>query len=232
MINAYVIRIKGDEYAGRAVRRLEDSRPTNVLLREFDAITPDQVDRLMKRYRLKWNYPWEGEEHDIQSGMIKRAYQTADPKKRIGCFISHYMLWERCIKHDEPMIIHEHDAIYYDDKPLPVHQFENSKYDIIGLNTPERATRLANVYHTKVQESEGDIVRAPEIDHYMVPQGIAGNSAYYINPRGASKMVSLTKEFGCWPNDALMCRQLVPLLGQTKEYYTYIQPGIQSQTVT
>jgi len=36
-----------------------------------------------------------------------RPYVTADPKKRMGCFISHYMLWLRCVKYDEPIIIHD-----------------------------------------------------------------------------------------------------------------------------
>jgi len=63
----------------------------------------------------------------------------------------------------------------------------------------------------------------------MVPQGIAGNSSYWINPQGAQIMIDLTKEYGAWPNDALMCRQLVTSLGQSKKYYTYVQ-GLQSTT--
>ncbi len=97
------------------------------------------------------------------------------------------------------------------------------------MNDPRNATRLAAVYDRVVQESEGDIVRAPVIDQQMIPQGIAGNSSYYINPRGAREMVSLTSRYGAWPNDALMCRQLVPKLGQTKNYYTYVQ-GLGSTT--
>ena len=80
-----------------------------------------------------------------------------------------------------------------------------------------------------LKESIGKIVRAPIIDGDMVPQGIAGNSSYYMNPRGAREMVSLVEKYGAWPNDALMCRQLVGTLGQTKKYYTYVQ-GLQSTT--
>jgi len=229
MINAYVIHLVGDEIANRAVRKLEDSLPTNVKLIEFDAIKPTAVKRLMTKHRITWNYPWQGEFHDIASGLIKKAYPTKVANKRIACFLSHYLLWQRCIKYDEPMIIHEHDAIYFSSDPLPIEDFENSQYDIIGLNDPRGATRLAAVYDRVVQESEGDIVRAPIIDNMMVPQGIAGNSSYYIKPRGAREMVSLTEQYGAWPNDALMCRQLVSKLGQTKKYYTYVQ-GLNSST--
>ena len=229
MMNAYVIRLKGDEYAERATRKLYDSMPSNLHLIEFDAIKPTQVKRLMTSHKIHWNYPWEGEHHDIASGLIKKAYPTKVANKRIACFLSHYLLWQRCIKYDEPMVIHEHDAIYFNDISLPIEQFAQSHYNIIGLNDPRNATRLAQIYDRVVQESEGDIVRAPVIDHMMVPQGIAGNSSYYIKPSGAREMVSLVETYGAWPNDAIMCRQLVSTLGQTKKYYTYVQ-GLESTT--
>ena len=42
-------------------------------------------------------------------------------------------------------------------------------------------------------------------------------------------MLNLVKEHGLWPNDALMCRQLVPKLSVTKKFYTQIQ-GTRSTT--
>ena len=69
----------------------------------------------------------------------------------------------------------------------------------------------------------------PKIDHYDIPQGLAGNSAYIIKPSGASRMLELVKQHGLWPNDALMCRQLVPRLGVTKKFYTKVQ-GLRSTT--
>ena len=131
--------------------------------------------------------------------------------------------------YDEPIVIHEHDAIYYSEDELLLEQFAKSSFDIIGLNDPRGATRLASIYDNRVQEQQLALCRAPLIDQHMVPQGIAGNSAYYIEPAGAQKMLSLVKEYGAWPNDALMCRQLVPTLGQSKKYYTYVQ-GLESTT--
>ena len=228
-IKAYVIALRGDEVVNKAVQRLNDSAPSNAIMHNFDAVVPKRVSVLSRTYNLEWNYPWSGQEMDIKSGLIKSAYPTKEPKRRIACFFSHYLLWLRCIAMEEPIIIHEHDACYFNDDPLPLEAMAASPYTIIGLNDPRKATRLSGSYHTKVQEQPLDICRAPEIDQPMVPQGIAGNSSYYIEPKGADKMIGLTKEFGAWPNDALMCRQLVPKLGQTKKYYTYVQ-GIQSTT--
>ena len=56
-----------------------------------------------------------------------------------------------------------------------------------------------------------------------IAQGIGGNSAYYIKPEGAKKLLELVDEYGAWPNDALMCHQLVANLGVTKTHYTTVQ---------
>ena len=63
----------------------------------------------------------------------------------------------------------------------------------------------------------------PTIDDISVPQGLAGNSAYIIKPAGAKQMIELVDEYGLWPNDAIMCKQLVKGLGVTKKFYTKVQ---------
>ena len=44
-----------------------------------------------------------------------------------------------------------------------------------------------------------------------------------IKPSGAIRMLKLVEEFGLWPNDAIMCRQLFPDLYVTRKFYTTIQ---------
>lgn len=229
MIQAYVIKIPGNEISDRATRRLITSSPNNVSIKEFDAVTPENVDKTMRRLKVKWNYPWQGEDWCFKSGLIKRAYQTRDPKARMACFMSHYILWQKCAKYGSPQIIFEHDSIFFNDDELPIDQLVDSKYDIIGLNSPISATRMAKRYDELVQQSKSSLTDAPYIDEYNIPQGIAGNSAYFIKPAGAQKMIDLTNEYGAWPNDALMCKQLVNNLGQTKKYYTHVQ-GLPSTT--
>ena len=42
---------------------------------------------------------------------------------------------------------------------------------------------------------------------------------------GANTMLNLVDQYGLWPNDALMCRQLVGIkkLGVTTTHYTKVQ---------
>ena len=69
----------------------------------------------------------------------------------------------------------------------------------------------------------------PWIDDRSVPQGLPGNSAYIIKPNAAKKLVNLVNEYGLWPNDAIMCKQLIFEMGCTKKHFTQVQ-GTRSTT--
>ena len=197
-------------------------------LEMHEAIELHKVEGFCGGNGLIWNYPLEGQISDIKSGLIKSAYQTADLRKRMSCFLSHWYLWQKCKTLDETILILEHDARFI--KKLPADStFARANYDIIGINDPSMATRKSKVYHDKILERSEFFQPVPRIDEFNVPQGLAGNSAYVIKPEGAKLMIELTQEYGMWPNDALMCYQLVPRLGVTRNFYTRIQ-GLRSTT--
>lgn len=228
-----VITIKGGEISESAAEKFMESARTHsvtnvVNLFRFDAIIPDQVQPMMKELNLSWNYPWKGSVFDMKSGLKKSAYHTNVPRRRIACFLSHYLLWKECAEKEESMFIFEHDALFTG--PIPLEILQESKYSIIGLNSPMGATRKPTMFHKYVQERGEGVVNCPKIDLDHIPQGIAGNSAYYIKPQGAKKLLSLVDEYGAWPNDAIMCRQLLfGMLGVLNPYCTKIQ-GTKSTT--
>jgi len=231
MIRSYVITIAGNKQSKNSAEitiRTSNSVGNEFKLEIYDAVIPSQVDSLMKQYGLKWAYPWEGSRLDLASGLKLSAYETADPKKRIACFLSHYNLWKKCVELDEPIIVLEHDAVFVN--KVDIDLIHMSKYDIIALNDPRGATRRSQLYHDMVRNSMLPVVDVPKIDDDQVPQGLPGNSAYYIKPRGAKRMIQLVNEYGAWPNDALMCKQLMPnRLGIVREFCTKVQ-GTQSTT--
>ena len=193
-----------------------------------EAIAVDKVEMIAAGNGLNWNYPWEGKVSDLKSGLIKSAYTTADPRKRISCFVSHWYLWQKCVKLDEMILILEHDSRFI--KKLPADStFARADFDIIGINDPSMATRKSKIYHDMILERVDFFQPVPRIDEFNIPQGLAGNSAYVIKPAGAKLMLELSQEYGMWPNDALMCYQLVPKLGVTRNFYTRIQ-GLRSTT--
>jgi GR25 family glycosyltransferase involved in LPS biosynthesis len=122
----------------------------------------------------------------------------------------------------------EHDALFI--KKVDYEAILKSNYDIIGINSPASATRRAHQFHDIVQGKAAWIQPVPDIDEFNIPQGLAGNSAYIIKPTGAKNLLNTVKKYGVWPNDAIMCKQLIPNLGVTKTYFTRIQ-GLPSTTV-
>jgi hypothetical protein len=229
MIKAICITIKDNKISENGYNRLvETSKQVgndfNIL--KWNAITPDTVDYFMSNAGLTWNYPWSGSYEDPITGLIKSAYMTTNQKARIACACSHYCLWSESAVNNTTMLIMEHDAMFI--KKLDFNPDDTSA-TILGINSPLGATRKANVFHKVVQETKSKFQLAPIIDNDKIPQGLAGNSAYIIKPEGAKKLLELVDEHGLWPNDAIMCRQLIPKLGVTKEYYTKVQ-GLESTT--
>lgn len=193
---------------------------------KWDAVIPTNVNEFMMGIGIRWNYPWEGEVVDFATGLKKSAYKTANPKARMACACSHYCLWHESATTDTTMLILEHDAYFtnkidFDPKDI--------KAEILGINNPLGATRKSQLYYDMIMQSVASYQLVPWIDNAYVPQGLAGNSAYIIKPSGAKHLIELVKQYGLWPNDAIMCRQLVPRLGVTRKFYTNIQ-GLKSTT--
>ena len=228
-MRAYAIVIKDNSTSEQGYSNLVDSYMevnNEFPLKRFDAVTPATVDDILKNTNLKWNYPWQGEVIDFATGLTKRAYQTKNQKARIACALSHYLLWEQCVILDKPILIMEHDSIFI--KKIDFVP-EDTGYDIIGINNPLGCTRKSKVYHDKILEKPQKFQLAPYVDDDMkIPQGLAGNSAYVVKPDGAHDLIRLVVKHGLWPNDAIMCRQLIDV-AVTRKFYTRVQ-GLPSTT--
>ena len=230
-MKAYVICIKGNSISEEGADKLIQSsrRVKNKFeINLFDAVTPSMANTVLFGNGLKWKYPWQGQETDLSTGLIKSAYQTANRDSRIACAMSHWLLWHKCATKEEPLLILEHDAIFIE--KLDYDSILKSNYDIIGINSPASATRKAHMFHDIVQSKSAWIQPVPDVDEFNVPQGLAGNSAYIIKPAGAQNLLDASRKHGVWPNDALMCKQIIPKLGVTKTYFTRVQ-GLPSTTV-
>jgi GR25 family glycosyltransferase involved in LPS biosynthesis len=229
-MKAYAIVMKGNDVSELGYETMVKSSEAvgnDFEIQRYDAVIANDAIATQRVFDLNWNYPWDKPVRDIATGLLKTPYPTQNYKARIACALSHYALWKYCDLNNETIIILEHDAVWK--QKLPEWVTIDSKYDIIGINDPRGATRRSRQFHEEVQKKEPMIQRPPVIDEEYVPQGIAGNSAYIMKPSGAKKMLDLVDQYGLWPNDAIMCRQLVRTLGVTKIYYTGVQ-GLPSTT--
>ena len=220
---AYSIVIKDNETSETGFNNLVESSKkvgNDFEIEKFKAVTPPDVKEVLQAHKLQWNYPWEGTVTDFSSGLTKRAYETRSPKARVACALSHYRLWNLCANTNKSILILEHDAVFTTALDF---NMNDSKFNILGINNPLGCTFKSRDYCHTILKNDSKEQSVPRLAPANVPQGLAGNSAYIIKPAGANKLISLVKEFGLWPNDAIMCYQLVPKLGVTRKFYTGIQ---------
>ena len=215
------------EYASQICIQSSEAVGNNFEVELFNAIIPENVNKLLLTENIKWTYP-EVHTRDFRSGLTLHPYVTSNKNARIACGLSHYFLWKECLENNQPYLILEHDAEFI--LKLDYQYILDSRFDIVGLNDPRGATRMSHVFYDTVINSKTDILPVPIVDNTEVPQGLAGNSAYIIKPSGARKMLDAVIYYGLWPNDALMCRQLIPGLGVTKKFYTRVQKMEKSTT--
>ena len=235
MIKGYIISMVNNHESTLATRQVINSikkTQSEIDPIVFPATTPDTLAEDLRKIKsfdatnLQYTYPQQGERLDIASGLKLRAYETGNIKNRIACMVSHMRLWEECIDLKKDIVILEHDALFTNKF---VHK-EGYMGNVIGLNDPRGMTRKSGVFHDLISKQVG-IQEVPWVDDTKdYPQGLAGNSAYTMTPLIASKLLYSVEEFGMWPNDALMCKQLFPQLKVVYPYYTTIQQGLKSTT--
>ena len=215
------------EFASHTCIESSNRAGNNFDINIWNAIIPEQVNSLLIKENIQWTYP-DVHKIDFKSGLTLHPYVTRNKNARIACGLSHYLLWKECAESNESYLILEHDAEFI--RKLDYQYILDSKYDIIGINDPRGATRKSNIFYQTILNSKTDILPPPKVDDMSVPQGLAGNSAYIIKPAGAQKVINAVKEYGLWPNDAIMCQQLIKGMGVTRNFYTKVQNMSSSTT--
>ncbi|MPW37520.1 glycosyltransferase family 25 protein [Vibrio sp. B1Z05] len=107
----------------------------------------------------------------------------------IACFASHYLLWQRCIALDEPIVIFEDNFELIEGAVLHTENaFSHiNKYGYIKLSTTENINKPP-IFH-KIEDID-DLVG---IGYYN--QETAGTTAYIISPKVAKSLIDGASEF-------------------------------------
>ena len=237
-MQAYIISMINNHESTVATRMvIESIKKTGTQLEPviLPATTPQTIGEGMEGLNLSgtaWTYPLDEHQDglDLKTGLRLTHYKTANHSNRVACMISHMRCWQKAIELNQTIVVLEHDALFTDTL-CPEDLTSEWKGGIIGLNDPRGATRRSQEFHRKVSSYVG-LQPVPSVDDWDVPQGLAGNSAYMISPKGAKKLIDKVREIGMWPNDALMCKQMFPWLQVVYPYYTTIQKGLKSTTTS
>lgn len=116
---------------------------------------------------------------------IKHQFQTLNKnmtKGEIGCFASHFLLWQQALSINEPIIILEHDVLAVKEwEPLEI------TTNITKLNTRNITTKkskLCGIWHT-------------------------GAYSYLITPTGAKILINFSKLHGPIPVDKIIGSKVI-----------------------
>lgn len=109
---------------------------------------------------------------------------------QLGCFASHYLLWEKCIALDQGIIVLEDDAIIHSEF-TDVYQFISSKenqFEFFWLSPPAPAKR---------NQSSKLIYSLPDQKHsiHQYYKSWANTTGYYITPKAAKKLLTQCEEW-------------------------------------
>jgi GR25 family glycosyltransferase involved in LPS biosynthesis len=224
-MKAYVITLKGNDYSEQAADRcIASAKKYGVDVEKFYGVDKTHSQEVMESFGLKWtwaNNNTKAENCPI-SGLYTFPYTSSSGSlaalgSKIGCSMSHYLLWKKSVDLDEPILILEHDAVFV--RPLPKIDFTG----ICQINDPTGATPRGGWWSQQMKNRgvdgvfEKTWIRKPNERH--IPDGLAGNSAYMVKPWAAQELINKYHELGVWPNDATICKQLFSYL---EEYYPFI----------
>ena len=123
----------------------------------------------------------------------KRLWLTSGrfpSKGELGCYASHYLLWQKCVELNEPILVVEDDSYIRDDI---VSMFSLIKDKVIDYGFL-RLEKESNKCHLFSKESE---------DNYQISfmsDNFEGTRSYAISPHSASLLISGSARW-CMPVD-------------------------------
>lgn len=149
-----------------------------------------------------------------------------------GCFMSHFLLWKKCIELNETIVILEHDGVFL--RPLP-DNIENNFVDICRLDPcifwkDTYEADLALSLHKPIEYFKPE---TPYHERYFGNFYI-GQYGYLITPSAAEKLVKQAKKVGGWAVDMFIGTNTVDIVSVTSPIVrldpTYIGKGISLST--
>jgi glycosyl transferase family 25 len=129
----------------------------------------------------------------------------------IGCLASHYLLWDKCSKQNEPFLVLEQDAIVVrdprellDDIDKLCHLDATNPFDL------DRENHF-DFYNKQIELFIPGVGKYPTNSFYgkktskVIPKGcFRGTYGYIITPKGAKDIIDWIDKHGLLPSDACL----------------------------
>jgi GR25 family glycosyltransferase involved in LPS biosynthesis len=136
---------------------------------------------LQPQYIEKFNNAYYGKIYERQ--VIDKNKEKQKSPGVIGCFYSHYSLWQRCMELDEPIMIFEDDVKIY-------RGFQPVEWDEVLILALGKTIYLDEPYKTYLENPSG-IPQALRWRNHSMP----GCVGYALKPHAAKKLVRFWRPY-------------------------------------
>ncbi len=106
---------------------------------------------------------------------------------QLGCYASHFLLWEKCVELNQPIIIIEDDALLFKEPIL------NFMQAISELPKDIECVRLFKNKRRKF--SSYTVLECPSTSIQKFTKGHMSTTGYFLTPSGAKKLLQHSKEW-------------------------------------
>ncbi len=189
-MRAYVITILDNEQSVKAAENcIRSGAPQGIVINKWKATTPADMPFEMLA------------EKGIDGNRLDEVYSRAD--NCAAAFLSHYSLWEECMKVQEPIMIFEHDAVIVDTISERILNGQCFK-QMMNIGKPSYGQFRTPAF----------IGSGPLTSKKYFP----GAHAYIVKPAAARQLIQATKGIGAAPTDVFLHKDTFPFL---EEYYPW-----------
>ncbi|WP_241903901.1 glycosyltransferase family 25 protein [Vibrio splendidus] len=106
---------------------------------------------------------------------------------QLGCYASHFLLWEKCVEIDQPIIVIEDDALLFKDP------FLNFIQDIPEIPDSIECIRLFSNKRRKFNSYS--VLECNSTSIHKFTKGHMSATAYFLRPSGAKKLLQNSKKW-------------------------------------
>lgn len=151
--------------------------------------------------------------HIFKEQKVKNGFRAISSPGQRGCFLSHFLLWKKCVEMNTTISILEHDGVFL--RPLP-NNIEQNFEDICRLDPFHH---WEENYEQQTTESLSKIIEFKKFEtSYSNPitgKFYIGYYGYLIKPSGAKKLIRQAKDVGALPVDWFVGTDIVDVVSVT-----------------
>lgn len=198
-MKTHIIYLKGNEFSETMVKdAIKSLNKFGIEFELFNGIVGRKGIEVLK-------------EHNIKPSAHVESSDWTDGT--IGCLASHYLLWERCSRQNQPFLILEQDAVLIRDPREILHLVENACHldAYLPFNNSGDITEHEHfkAYNDALKLYTGGVKKHP-VSRFYGDKSVTGSTfrgayGYIITPKGAKEILDFIDKRGIFPADACLC---------------------------